>query len=438
MAQVKLRLNVNKFGYVRQSHPTTWYDLTGQTYVNLYTGGDLLYFSFASFPSSLKRKRLYFANAKFHVVAGYQASAIFNILAAADTFTPSTITYATKPDGAVPGYALSSPNMYSGGGDQLFEPVVATTTEAKSIQAKLMALKHTAYMSCSSSEAGEVYFRKLSDGTTVPWVEIAYDDSVDVLSQISAGSYPSGNSVDPRVAQSFTWDYGPAGDYHCFSETWTQASAKLFWRKSGASTWNQISISGSTKNTSVPAYTFPSGSTIQWYLQGTDTEGTTSSTSAKTFTTAASQITMETYPTGNTVDNRSALTFSWHFASSVGNFAQKNAKLYWKVSGAASWNQISDANTTPIMTVPGYTFPAGKQIVWYMEGTDESGGVSSTSDSPGSFTTQGYTLAMTSFPSGSNVTTKDATVFSWTLSNSFGAATQTSAKLYWRVSGGST
>ena len=84
MAQVKLRLNVNKFGYVRQSQPTTWFDLTGQTYVSLYTGGDLLYFSFASFPSSLKRKRLYFANAKFHVEAGYQASAIFNILAAAD------------------------------------------------------------------------------------------------------------------------------------------------------------------------------------------------------------------------------------------------------------------------------------------------------------------------------------------------------------------
>jgi len=430
MAQVKIRLNVNKFGYVRQSKPTTVFDLTGESKVILYNSGDLFYFSFASFPSELRRKRLYFTNAKFHVEAGYQASAVFNAFAASDTFTPSSLTYATRPAGAVPGYALSSPDLYSVGGDVLFEPRVATSNEARSIQAKLMALKHTAYMSCSSSEAGEVYFRKLSDGTTVPWVEIAYDDSVDVLSQINAASYPSGNNVDTRSALSFTWDYGPAGEYHCYNESWTQASAKLLWRKSGASAWNEIGVSGSTKKLTVPGNTFPTGSTVQWKLSGTDTLGTTSETSVYSFSTPATQIRAFDYPTGSNIDTRQGLFFSWNFENSLGGYGQSSAALHWRVSTGTTWNTINASGATQYLTVPANTFPTGKTIQWYLTGTDIGGTSSQTSQL--SFTTVSTTVRALQYPSGSNVYSGQALLFKWYYNSAVGDYTQKQAVFYWK------
>lgn len=442
MARKTLNLNLSSWAIVDETTPNDVISFSGSS---VYMSNSMrIYFKISAYSDSLKRARLYGATCTIRFYRdGPPIYALMYI--PTKSFTASSLTWNNQPDTDA-AYTANAAYIDTYDITGIGVPAQDFTlnphndgTEYKSRAARFI-LQHRAgsfRLPSSGSPPGPTIYKKLTDGTT-DYVTIEYDDAVNVASQISVESYPSGNSVDPRSAQSFTWSYGPAGDYHCINETWTQASAKLFWRKSGASTWNQISISGSTKNTTVPAYTFPSGSTIQWYLQGTDTEGTTSTTAVKSFTTPATQITPDTYPTGSTVDNRSALTFSWHFASSIGNFAQKNAKLYWKVNGAASWNQISDANTTPIMTVPGYTFPAGKQIVWYLEGTDETGSVSSTSDSPGNFTTQSYTLAMTSFPSGSNVSTKDATVFSWTLSSSFGTVTQQSAKLYWKVSGGST
>ena len=167
----------------------------------------------------------------------------------------------------------------------------------------------------------------------------------------------------------------------------------------------------------VPANTFPTGKTIDWYISATDTDGNTDITIPASFNTYATQVTPITYPTGNSVDNRTAQAFSWDYVSASGatGYKQSSTIIYWRVSGAGTWNQISISGTTKSKSVSAYSFPANSTIEWYIRGTDYSGAV--TNSQTYSFKTLGYTLAISSAPTGSNIDTRNAITFSWTISN---------------------
>ena len=431
MAQQTMRLYISKVALADKDHPSTVQSITNVSSVHLNALEQYLYVKFDALPSNLRHRRLYYTTALFRMSRGNN---VFMQPCSAD-FDPATLTWNNKPAAASGVEYLAADGTTLG--DRAFWPINTTTiTTADAITLRTL-LNGSGYIYTNITPAGvDVYTKKLTDGTTKPYLYIRYDDTTEVVSQVQAVSGLTGSDIDPRSTYRFTWKYVPANGYHCADENWTQASAKLYFKRSTDSSWQTISVSGSTMSVTSAANTFPANNTFQWYIQSTDTLGNTSTTPTYTFSTQTTQITPDTYPTGNSVDNRTAKSFSWHFASSAGNYAQKSAKLYWRVQNASSWNQISASGTTQSLSVPAYTFPANSTIEWYLGGVDVSGGTSVSSTL--TFKTQAYTLALTTYPSGSNNDTRISYSLAWTLSSSAGAVTQTSAIFYWRVSTATT
>lgn len=438
MANATRTLRVNKLGYVDRGQPGSVIDISDRTtvYLGRLASGSydqILFAGLASWPSSLKRARLYSVSAVFQVDGlHYQEANVYaGIYACAPTFNPSTLTYNNRPSQNDDGWLLAGNALH----DATFTQAEDPTTEQQSALAKAVLSALTIGVFCASHSSSSYKFlsiyKTLVDGSA-PYVTITYDDSVTVTSKISASVYPSGSSVNSGAAQAFQWRYINDGNYHCANETWTQASAILYWRKSGESSWKQISISGTSLSKSVPANTFPSGSTIEWYLKGTDTEGKTSQTSVASFDTLPASIAITAAPSGSNIDTRSAITFSWSLKNSAGDVGQSAAKLYWRISGASSWNQISYTGTTKSISAPANTFPTGKTIQFYVQATD--GGGTALNSNQGTFSTVSTKVTLDTYPSGSSVYTAAALKWTWHIASNVGNYNQANAKLYWRVS----
>ena len=392
-------------------------------------------------PSFGERNRLYSAEAKVCMSAYYYSSGekVF-VVPANKSYSASTITWTNKPN-QLGIYELHSTSYVYYGDPEDVSCVIYLDYPTEAQQSEL-AHNFLAYRTCffypslTASSSSYLtrkinFYNKLTNGTTAPYITITYDDSVTVTSKINAVSYPAGTGINSAANLSFKWNYIPNGSYHCANETWTQASAILYWRKSGESSWKQISISGTSLSKTVPANTFPSGSTVEWYLKGTDTEGTTSQTAVASFVTLPASITITSAPTGSNIDTRSAISFSWTLKNSAGDIGQSAAKLFWRVNGTSTWTQISYTGTTKSITAPAYTFPTGKAIQYYVQATDSGGAVYSSNQAI--FNTATTQVTLDSYPSGNNVYTAAAVNWVWHIASPAGNYKQSSAKLYWRV-----
>lgn len=440
----------NKFAYLKEEsagahetpNTTNWYSVKR-------ISGKRRYFAlgFSNISSSLRRYKI--ISSKLRVYANVSTAAsvtygkyfdisIYDYMAARDI---NSITYNSRPDYSAPTYYDS---LY--GSDQYFEgPKEVWIAENSNNRGeispgstvRLLANGGDLDASCGNNITDVSLKAVLADGTTRPYLQITYDESTIITSKVAYKSGPTSGSISSGAATTFSWDYVKNSDSdYCADETWAQKSATFYWKKSTESNYHSVAVSGNTKSVTIPANTFPTGSTIQWYVRGTDEDNTTTQTSVYSFSTYATQITPDTYPSGNSVDNRAAKSFIWHFASTGGNYAQQSATLYWRVQGASTWNTIAASGTTQSLSVPAYTFPAGSTIEWYLRGVDATGTASTSTTA--TFQTLAYTLAVTTAPSGSNVGTLNEISFAWTLANSQGAATQKSAVLYWRVQGAAT
>lgn len=264
-----------------------------------------------------------------------------------------------------------------------------------------------------------------TDGTTTQCDVRSFNT---YATQITPAAYPTGTAVDNRIALKFTWDFVSSSG----GTGYTQGSAKLYWRVSGASSWNQISASGTTKSINAAAYTFPPDSTIEWYLTGTDYSGASSTSSTLTFKTLQTTMAITSAPSGSNIDTRSAITFSWSLTNSAGAVTQASARLFWRVSGSGSYTQISYTGTTKSISAPANTFPTGKTIQWYVSVTDKSGATYTTSAT--TFNTVTTKVTLDTYPSGSDVYTAAGIKWTWHLASNVGNYTQASAKFYWRIS----
>lgn len=426
MAQTSVKLYARKWGLTRSYQPNTVQTITDPQDIDLDEGEERLYFGFDSFPSSVSgRSKLLSVQACFSVRDQSSGGRPMLLYPSQADFNPATLTWGNMPSRS-DSCEIRLPAGWSWA-DSTGQPETSTDS-VKSRLAK-------AYVSTCAGFAtpwDSVSIREtLTDGVSLPYVEIFYDPADSITSKIELQSGPTdGFVLNPGLGVIIRWRYVKNSDYYCINETWTQSSAKLYWRVSGASSWNQISISGSGLSYTVPSNTFPSGKTIQWYLQGTDTEGTTTTTSTFSFVTASGTITPDSFPSGSNLDTRTAVTFTWHFASDVGDIPQSSAKLFWKKSTAGSWNQISVTGRTQSLTVPANTFPTGSTIQWYLQGTDAGG--TTTSSEQKEFKTVSTQIKALGYPSGSNVYPGSAIGFQWYFNSSVGNYSQSSAKLYWK------
>lgn len=430
MAEVTRNLALSNFAYIQEDSPNTHVTPSTSTWYLIRGSGSsdrAMLFTLPAWPSSLKRKKL--VNAQLTVQVDGLSYPVLGVKACDTAYNATSVTWKTAPSRGIA--SLLAWSASSGHGDVTMNPAGSSAASAVAELLRAKAL-------CFTSNQFTVSIKTVLTNGNAMKVVVTYDDAVDITSEVTPRDYPSG-TVDANSAQYFSWKLSTdTSEGYCVDDTWTQASAKLYWRVSGASSWNQISISGSTMSYTVPANTFPTGKTIDWYISATDTDGNTDITIPASFNTYATQVTPITYPTGNSVDNRTAQAFSWDYVSASGatGYKQSSAIIYWRVSGAGTWNQISISGTTKSKSVAAYTFPANSTIEWYIRGTDYSGAV--TNSQTYSFKTLGYTLAISSAPTGSNIDTRNPITFSWTINNAQGAANQSSAIFYWRVSGASS
>lgn len=422
MAQTSIKLNVTSFAIVSVDNPTSVIPVstTDKNVLGKYAdnSGIFMLFKFQNGLSTLGNKKLIDARATFAVM---QPSSV-NIYPLKSTFNQNTVTWNTKPDwykatdvGIDPlSGANRNPNTKA---DITFKSYTEGTDlaggELHSSIAKYFVTNNAAILMPSSTSYALWVYTKLTNGTSAPYVEIFYDDAVNVASQVVYRSGPASGYKNPRTATTFSWDYERTGNYYCAND-FTQASAKLYWKKSTDSSYTQVSISGSTESVTIAADTFPTNSTIQWYVSGTDTAGTTSQTPVYSFSTVAGTAYAQCVSPINTVQDGSApITFTWTLTSTDGQ-EPSGVDFWWKLPSEENnqWHAILN-NATPrtSYTVPAGTFPGG-EIQWLTRAYNIDG-VAGPVSKPGSGYYSFICVAAPPAPAGLTATEVPRTTISW-------------------------
>jgi len=389
MAQRTIKLYANKWGYVASSSPSSVIDISNKDHFSLYRNTDKSipsfgYVGFQSFPSNLSKKRLYSMKAVFKYGDGgeiyisseskwYIHSGKLGIEIAESSFNPSTLVWSNRPS-SITSYWLIGSKTGTAGKNENIECTMSgdsITDSQRSEMAAAFLRTLTACLFCASSgdlQREVIPYKTLIDGSTAPYIEITYDDSVSIGSNIKVATAPTSGYVNPRSSTSFSWIYekDKSSGYDCVSNDFGQSSATFYWKKSSDETYTSIPISGAAKNVSVPANTFPAGTTIQWYVVGTDDGGRTSQTPVYSFSTAAGQVSTTLISPINSIEsNNQPIRFRWRYSSADG-FAPNRCDLWWKLptEDNNSWHVIVESSTAITeYTTPAGFFPAG-EIQW--------------------------------------------------------------------------
>lgn len=368
MAQVTRNLNVSQMAYVYEKKPTTHYSLSPSTWYtigSIYSGTTSydaqMLFTIAAMPSSLKHNRLY--GVQFFLQAKVDTS-LLAVELAGGGFNANTVTWETAPR-YVSGMMASRFADETGTADY-YVPKSLVISEVTQEYAHRI-LNAPALIFDSNSFTYDM--KTVLSGGGSPRAVVYYDDTVKVSSKIQYSSGPVNGYKSPRTPTKFSWDYVKANsNYYCTDETWAQASAVFYWKVSTDSEWNTISISGNTKTITLPGndedQTFPAASTIQWKVQGTDEDGTTTETDVYQFSTAAGTATATPIaPSGSVEDGSGVIQLKWSLTSTDGQAASR-VRVVWRPSSSSTWNELYDVDE-PVTSydVPANTFPAG-DIIW--------------------------------------------------------------------------
>ena len=221
-----------------------------------------------------------------------------------------------------------------------------------------------------SADRDSIDFRANLSNNAAPYAIITYDENTTVVSKIEYRSGPQSGYYNPRNAATFSWVFVKAdSSLTAADETFTQASATFYWKKSTDSTYTAVQISGSAQDVTIPANTFPTASSIQWYVKGTDTDGTTTETPVYSFSTAAgTAYAYAQTPIGSVEDGSAPITFRWALGSSDGQTPSR-VRVWWKLPSEDnnSWHVLCDESRaiTSYNAAAG-TFPAG-EIQWKVQ-----------------------------------------------------------------------
>ena len=390
MAQQTVKLYARTWGYVDYDTPVGVIDISGLSDVrmNMWTGtapnwkGSELFFTIDDFPAALSKKRIYYLTAKFAFRSNGLRLSRYLIMHAKDEFDPATLEYSNKPALYGPDdlRTVEIPSSASSWQDFVLNPNPATAALLSSNACSSLRkpthvlLQYQPPSGSYSSTYGFAKLRTLADDSSLPYIEVTYDDSISIGSSVKIASAPTDGYVNPREAKSFSWVYEKDDDtgYDCVGEEYGQTSATLYWKESTAENYTAIQIADSTQNVTVPANTFPIGKTIEWYLEGTDDGGVTSETEVYSFSTAAGAVTATPDKPVNTVEDGSApIEFSWTFTSADGQ-QPSAAELSWKDSTDADWNTVTISPAASTYTMPAGTFSAGS-VDWRVRGANIDG-----------------------------------------------------------------
>ncbi|HCG59610.1 MAG TPA: hypothetical protein DEV97_06360 [Lachnospiraceae bacterium] len=240
-------------------------------------------------------------------------------------------------------------------------------------------------------------------------------------------NYPSGSNFDTRNTTVIEWTLRYSG------QDYPQESASFFWRKSTDSTWNEIPVSpGSANQLTIPANTFPTACTIQFYLASVDSGGHAAQTSVRSFTTVTTTIKASVYPDGNNTDPSQPILFEWYYNCVYEDYDQSQAQFQWRRSTDPDWNTITITGNIKSYQIPANTFSTGATIQWRVIGTDSGGHQTQTNAL--TFRTLTTQITPQDCPTSGYVDPRYQIVFKWYYSNpASGDYPQASAIFYWKT-----
>lgn len=382
MAYTTTRLYVREYGYVDSSQPTTVIDISGENYLSLGkceknvtnpSYGRIMYFTFDGMPQSISQNVLYYAKACFAMRPNDRWGDVVKLRAANTAFDTQYLTWSNRPELIYVGntYIIDEERTDTAFLDKILQPMSTSESATDLSEYTRILLNSPAaalvtYNQGNSSSLEDIKLRTLSDDSSLPYIEITYDDSLTIPGVIKVGTFAA--YVDPRVNAMINWhyDWDNTSEYKCAAASPSQQSASVFWREQGETAWNEVHVSDGTMSVTIPANTFPTAKTIEIYLEGTDAGGYTSQTAVQTFSTAAPMVTSTPISPINTIEDGSMpIRLQWAFSSSDGRLPNRYF-LHWKMQGEASWNTLYNPGTGIINTeydVPANTFPAGT-IEW--------------------------------------------------------------------------
>ena len=362
MAQTSLRVYAKNFAMVSDNTPNTHVAVTvpgpNALSTNYAGGGNWMLFQFDDPTNRLGTYRLYDVRGVFNVGSSATSSWIKAILGSYD---PNTVAWNTKPEiSGIYGSLVGGEVFTSGRHDVTFSSI--GTASAKTALAKEL-LKYCGgiFEPTGKSYLFELYTELLD--ASAPYLEFIYDDTETVPGKIVYKSGPTSGYANPREPIAFVWGFEKTGDYYCAAD-FTQTSAVFYWKESGAENYTAVNIQGEQQGVTIPANTFPTGTTIEWYVQGTEAGGATSQTEVYSFSTSAGTVTATPVSPVNTVEsNNQPITFRWTYSSSDG-YAPSRYKFLWKLITDSEWTTLLDeTNVVTQYTSPANTFPAG-EIQW--------------------------------------------------------------------------
>lgn len=375
MATVERKLNMTAAAYIDSRTPDAAGPLVKGSAVKMHRNDDAgencrMYIGFEAFPTNLKRKKLI----NVSVVGIYMSSSgsLFG-QASLGSWNKNTLTWNNRP--STKGNQLYSGslnlNYKDSGWDE--HPDKPTAIEKSTIAKDILKYSTIVmYPGQRTSEKdiklqGYIYHRypDPSEYDVLPWVTVLYDDGANLKSQITPTNNKSGY-VNPKKAQTFTWDFLSADANYVCAGDFAQASATFYWKEHSAGSYTSVAASGGTKSVTIPANTFPGGTQIDWYVSGTDEDGTTTTSSVYTISTEDTTTYAAVQSPINTVeDGGGPITFRWSLANAYGN-SPSLVNLWWKLpsEGNQNWHVIV-SSTDPITeyTTPAGYFPAG-EIQW--------------------------------------------------------------------------
>lgn len=431
MANATVRLSITKSGYVKRSDPYTVFPTNTSELYDLKGQEAILYFGMEDMPKRLRHNVL----VRYSTTIGRTFYGGKITVYPCPDFDPDTLTYNNKPEGT------GAPDSYV---NYILQPsgtgqgIINCSTQSNQTDTYYIGyiFQYKTFQIFGSASGGTYPAVKivLADGTTPPYFEITYDDAAKIISKVSYSNTQLSGNVNPASEKTLVWDLvkdTSSISGICAEEVWDQVSAEFRYRIQGERTWQTISVTGTTKGVTIPAYTFATGNTYEYQISVTDEDGTTTETAVYTFTTPATQITPSGSPTSGYVNPRNARSFGWYYGSSVGTVASGNTTLHWRVSGASAWNDVAATQGADSLTIQANTFPTASTIEWYLSGTDSTGYASQTSVYSFS-TSAGRVTATPVSPISTVESNNEEITLTWTYTSADGFAPSRFI-LYWKL-----
>lgn len=341
------------------------------TYISQSAGRYFLVLRFPEIPAAIRYKKL--LNVKIRLNANKSAAETrflyFYPLSA--NIDPETVTWDTAPGITVDStprwgyYFMSSswqneyriidaPSSYLDSGTSYTDAINIARISKNALASNSIAIE--------PNSNGAYWFKD------APMMLVEVDESVTITSQIAAVNSPTSGWINPASAQTFSWEFTYSGDYPC-PGNFEQQAAIFHWRSGTSGNWTDVPAASAS--VTIPANTFPGG-TIQWYVSGTDTQGTSSQTPVYTVTTEDSEaIATAVEPSGTVEDGSAPILFKWTVSNSTGS-TPTGADLQYSADDS-TWSALAHVSGPDTeYAAPQNTFPAGL-VYWRVRAYNRDG-----------------------------------------------------------------